>query len=156
MRNELSNLILLAKAYRVFLLELGEAFNEVKETKAYEGYSDTFIDAVKSPEIGFSVSEAELLIKMYNMFCMLEQSDLPSHHSMKLMVSKKVNMDLLESAKTLSVTDFKELMKDEETGTQERTYRYEVIKRIVETNNIKKVYGEELEDAIKQLTKDAQ
>jgi hypothetical protein len=51
----------------------------------------------------------------------------------------------------LSVTDFKEKIKDEELGTQERTYKYEVIKRSLETGSIKKVYGEELEQAVKQL-----
>jgi hypothetical protein len=147
----MENIKLLAQAYRRFLLELGEEFKAVKEEQSYEGFADTFIDAVKSPEIGFTPSEAEGLIKIYDMFCMLEPNDLPSHHSMKLMVNKKVDMDLLESAKTLSVTDFKELIKDHEIKTQDRTYRYEVIKRTVETGNIKRVYGEELEEALKEI-----
>ena len=141
---------LLTKAYRVFLLELGAAFEQMKENKTYEGFADTFIDAVKSPEIGFSVSEAETLIKMWNMFCLLERDDLPSHNAMKLMVSKKVDMDLLESAQTLSLTDFKELLKDKELGTQDRTYTYEIIKR-ANSGSIKRVYGEEIEEALKQL-----
>ncbi len=142
---------LLAKAYRLFLIELGEEFKAIKANKEYEGYSDTFIDMVKSPEIGFSVAEVEMLIKMHDMFAMLEPEELPSHHCMKLMVNRKVDMELLESAKTLSVTDFKELIKDKELGTQERTYQYEIIKRSIESGSIKKVYGEELEEALKQM-----
>lgn len=145
---------LLAQAYRILLIELGEEFKAQKQEGGYEGFADTFIDMVKSPEIGFTVSEVETLIKIYDMFCMLEPDDLPSHHAMKLMVNKKVDMNLLESAKTLSVTDFKELLKDKELGTQDRTYRYEVIKRALESNSIKKVYGEELEEAIKTLKND--
>lgn len=146
------DIINLAKAYRAFLLELGQAFKELKETKSYEGFAETFIDSVKSPEIGFSVAEVDSLIRMFNCFGLLEVDDLPSHHAMKIMSTKKVDMSLLDSAKTLSVTDFKELVKDEEIGTQERTYTYEVIKRIKETGGIKRVYGEELEEAIKTLT----
>ena len=147
----MDTLLGLTKAYRQFLLELGSSFQLMKEHKTYEGFADSFIDAVKSPEVGFTPAEAHTLIKMYNKFCLLEVDELPSHHSMKLMVNKKVDMDLLESAKTLSVTDFKESIKDEEIGTQKRTYRYEIIKRTVETGSIHRVYGEELEDAIKTI-----
>jgi len=147
----MQNLQLLARAYRVFLLELGEAFKEVKESDGYIGFADTFIDAVKSPEIGFSVAEANSLMKMHDKFCMLEEHDLPSHHAMKIMASKAVDMDMLASAQTLSVTDFKELLQDKKLDTQERTYKYEVIKRAVETGSIKRVYGEELEEALKTI-----
>ena len=146
----MENLTLLAQAYRKFQLELGEAFKDAKENKTYEGYSDTFIDMVKSPEIGFTNSEALTLIKMYDMFSLLEVDALPSHHCMKLMVNKNVDMALLESAQTLSVTDFKELIKDEETGSQERTYTYEIIKRN-ETGNIKRVYDEEILQGLKEI-----
>lgn len=147
----MDNLRTLAQAYRSFLLELGEELREVKNNKEYEGFADTFIDAIKSPEIGFTVSEAETLIKMHNMFCLLDIDDLPSHNIMKLMVNKNVDMDLLESAKTLSLADFRELIKDEELGTQERTYTYEVVKRSVESGSIRKVYGEELEEAVSKI-----
>lgn len=147
----MNNLQLLAQAYRKFLLELGQEFKNVKDNDGYNGFADTFIDAVKSPEIGFTVAEATALIKMYDKFCLLDADDLPSHHSMKLMVNKAVDMDLLEAAQTLSVTDFKEHIKDEETGTQERTYRYEIIKRSIETGSIKRVYDEEIEQALKEL-----
>lgn len=130
---------------------LGEEFKRVKETNGFNGFADTFIDAVKSPEVGFTVAEANNLIKMYDMFCMLEVDDLPSHHAMKLMTAKKVDMDLLESAQTLSVTDFKELLKDKEMDTQERVYKYEIIKRS-NSGSIQRVYGEELEEAKKILT----
>lgn len=150
----MDNIILLARAYRSFLIELGTAFKKLKEDESFEGFADSFIDAVKSPEVGFSVSEANYLIKLSDKFGLLEPDDLPSHHSMKLMVTKPVDMNLLESAQTLSVTDFKELVKDKELGTQERTYKYEVIKRSLESGSIKKVYGEELEEAIKQLKND--
>lgn len=123
----------------------------MKEEQSYGGFADTFVDAVKSPEIGFTVAEANTLIKMYDKFCLLEPQDLPSHNSMKLMVSKAVDMDLLEQAQTLSVTDFKEAIKDKETGTQERTYKYEVIKRVVETGNIKRVYGDEILSALQEI-----
>lgn len=145
----MDNIIGLTKAYRQFLLELGFTFKLLKEIRSYEGFADTFIDAVKAPEVGFTPHEAETLIKMYNKFCLLDPDDLPSHHSMKHMITKDVNMAQLEAAQTLSVTDFKESVKDEEIGTQERTYKYEIIKRVVETGGIKRVYGEELEDAIK-------
>lgn len=146
----MNNLQLLARAYRKFLLELGAEFKNVKENNGYAGFADTFIDAVKSPEIGFTVAEANTLIKMYDMFCLLDAGDLPSHHSMKLMVNKKVDMDLLDEANTLSVTDFKESLKDKELGTQERTYTYEIIKR-ANSGSIKRVYGEEIEQALKEL-----
>ena len=147
----MDNIKLLAQSYRKFLIELGQEFKSVKEDKLYEGFADTFIDAVKSPEIGFTPMEAETLIKIAHMFELLEPEDLPSHHSMKLMVNKKVSMEMLESAKTLSVTDFKESLKDTELGTQQRTYKYEVIKRTLETGSINRVYGEELEEAIKNI-----
>lgn len=150
--DELQNLQLLALSYRKFLLELGQAFAEIKDSGSYEGFADTFVDLVKSPEIGFTPAEAERLIKMYRMFGLLEPNNLPSHHSMAIMVNRKVDMDLLESARTLSVTDFKELTKDKELGTQDRTYKYEIIKRAVESGSIRRVYDEELEEAIKQLT----
>lgn len=141
----------LAQAYRKFMLELGQEFERVQDEELYDGYADNFIDAVKSPEIGFSPSEVKTLIKMWRMFGLLEPEDLPSHHSMKLMVNKAVDMDLLRDAQVLSVTDFKEKIKDEQTGNQDRTYSYEVIKRCNETGNIKRVYDEEKEEAIKSL-----
>ena len=141
----------IALAYRVFLIELGTYFARVKEDKSYEGFAETFIDFIKSPEIGFNVSEVTTLMAMAKKFELLDMQSLPSHHSMKLMTNKHVDMKLLTSAQTLSVTDFKESIKDEETGTQVRTYKYEVIKRVVETGNIKRVYGEELDEAIKNL-----
>lgn len=147
----MDEILMLSKAYRKFLLDLGGTFKAYKEKKLYDGFAESFIDMVKSPEIGFSPSEVEQLIKMHDMFGLLEVDDLPSHHAMKLMVTKKVNMDLLEDAKLLTVTDFKEKIKDEESGTQERTYKYEIIKRVVETGNIRRVYGEELEAAVKEL-----
>jgi len=146
----MKNLQDLALAYRKFLLELGGEFKNAKEDKYYEGFADSFIDMVKSPEVGFTNSEALTLMKMYDMFSLLEVDDLPSHHSMKLMVNKKVDMSLLESAKTLSVTDFKESIQDEKTGSQERTYTYEIIKRN-ETGNIKRVYEEEILEGLKQI-----
>lgn len=147
----MDNIKLLAQAYRNFLIELGQEFARVKEEELYDGYADTFIDAVKSPEVGFTPAEVNHLIAMAHKFEMLEPNELPSHHSMKLMASKPVDMDLLDSAQTLSVTDFRELVKDKETGTQDRTYKYEIIKRVVETGNIKRVYGEELEEALTQI-----
>lgn len=149
------NIQLLAQAYRKFLLELGQEFKTLKEEGGYEWFADTFIDLVKSPEVGFTSSEVQTLIKMYDMFSLLEADQLPNHHAMKLMVTKKVDMDLLESAQTLSVTDFKELLKDKELNTQDRTYKYEIIKRAVESGSIKRVYGEELEEALKQIQEDA-
>lgn len=132
-------------------MELGEEFKALKESGDYEGFADTFVDMCKSPEVGFSPAEANNLIKMYDMFCMLEMDDLPSHNSMKVMVNKGVDMKLLESAQTLSTTDFKELVKDEESGSQERTYKYEIIKRCNETGNIKRVYEDEMPEARKEL-----
>ena len=151
----MENIILLAQAYRMFLVQLGMEFKILKDKELYNGYADTFIDAIKSPEIGFTNAEVQTLIKMNNMFGLLEPEDLPSHHCMKLMVNKKVDMDLLEAAKTLSVTDFKESIKDKELNTQERTYKYELIKRVVETGNIKKVYGDEIAEGLKQIQQDA-
>jgi hypothetical protein len=148
----MDNIINLTRAYRQFLLELGQEFKAIRDEGGYEGFADSFIDLVKSPEVGFTSAEVQTLIKMYDMFCLLEVDELPNHHSMKLMVNKKVDMDLLESAQTLSVTDFKELLKDKELKTQDRTYKYEIIKRSVESGSIKRVYDEELEEAIKQLT----
>ena len=147
----MNDIIMLARAYRGFLLELGAEFARVKNENKYDGVADSFVDAVKSPEVGFTMAEVNAMMKMYSMFCMLPVEDLPSHHSMKLMVNKHVNMDLLKDAQTLSVTDFKEKIKDEETGTQDRTYTYEIIKRCNETGNIKRVYDEELEEAKKQV-----
>jgi hypothetical protein len=143
----MDTLKLLATAYRQFLLGLGQEFKRVRDEKDYEGFADTFIDAVKSPEIGFTVAEVNALIKMYDRFSLLEAEDLPSHHAMKLMVGRAVDMALLEDAKTLSLSDFKERIKDDELKSQDRTYRYEIMKRTVETGNLSKVYGEELEEA---------
>jgi hypothetical protein len=147
----MNNLQALARAYRQFLLELGEEFKKVKEEKLYDGHSETFIDCVKSPDIGFTTSEVNTLIKMYDKFCLLEIDDLPSHHAMKIMVNKNVDMDLLTDAQNLSVTDFKERIKDEETGNQDRTYKYEVIARVQETGNIKRVYEETKEEAVSKI-----
>lgn len=144
-------ILLLSTTYRKFLIELGGAFKTMKEEKSYEGFADSFIDTIKSPEVGFTTSEVATLIKLYDRFCLLEPTDLPSHHSMKLLLKYPVDMEQLEQAKTLSVTDFKESLKDKELDTQERTYKYEVIKRVVETGNIKRVYGEELVEAVNQL-----
>jgi hypothetical protein len=137
----------------MLLLELGGLFKAVRDSGTYEGFADTFLDFIKSPEIGFTNAEVQTLIKMYEMFSLLEADELPNHHAMKLMVNKKVDMDLLESAKTLSVTDFKELLKDKELKTQDRTYKYEIIKRAVESGSIRRVYGDELKEAVAQLQK---
>lgn len=145
----------LVRAYRQFLIELGAAFKDYRDTEAWRGRADTFIDYIKSPEIGFTNAEVQTLIKMYDMFCLLEPDDLPSHHSMKLMVNKKVDMDLLTAAQTLSVTDFKESIKDKQLGTQDRTYTYEIIRRTKETGNINKVYGDEIKEALKKIQEDA-
>lgn len=142
---------LLANAYRKFLLGLGQEFKRIRDEKDYEGFADSFIDAVKSPEVGFTPAEVNSLIKMYDMFCLLESEDLPSHHMMKLMVSKGVDMSLLDAANTLSLADFRESIKDTESGTQDRTYRYEIMKRTVETGNLSKVYGDEVQVAIEAL-----
>ena len=141
----------LVKAYRSFIIEIGQELEAIKDEKKYDGYADNWIDFCKSPEIGFTPNEADTLIKISRMFGLLEVDDLPSFNNMKLMVNKAVDMDLLESAQTLNTTDFKELIKDEEIGTQERTYTYEIIKRCNETGNIKRVYEEEREEAIKKL-----
>lgn len=151
----MENITLLAQAYRLLLVQLGMEFKRARDEELYDGYADTFIDMVKSPEIGFTNAEVQTLIKIYDMFGLLEPDDLPSHHSMKLMVNKKVDMDLLEAAKTLSVTDFKESIKDKELNTQDRTYRYEIIRRTIETGNINKVYGDEINEALKQIESDA-
>lgn len=146
----MDNLLLLARAYRKFIVELGAEFKNIKDNNGYAGFADTFIDAVKSPEVGFTVAEANTLIKMYDKFCLLDSEDLPSHHAMKIMANRDVDMDLLESANTLSVTDFKESLKDKELGTQERTYKYEIIKR-ANSGSIKRVYEDEFEQALKEL-----
>ena len=142
---------LLAQAYRLFLIELGQEFERIKTEKAYEGFAETFIDAIKSPEIGFTVSEVDSLIKISNLFWGADREDLPSHNIMKLMATKNISLDMLNSAKTLSLSDFKELVKDSETGTQNRTYKYEIVKRCIETNNISRVYGDELQEALKTI-----
>ena len=111
----------LVRAYRLFLLELGAEFKRIKEGEEYLGVAGSFMDYVKSPEIGFTVAEAESLIKMYNMFCLLEPDDLPSHNAMRLMANKKVDMDMLADAQHLSLSDFKESVKDKEIKTQDRT-----------------------------------
>jgi len=147
----MENLLTLVQAYRKFLLELGDEFRLVRDTKAYEGFADTFIDMCKSPEIGFTPSEVETLMKMSVMFCLLTGEELPSHHSMKLLTKKKVDMELLNQARYLTVTDFRESLKDKELGTQERTYKYEIIKRSVESGSIKRVYGDEIKEALKQI-----
>lgn len=144
-------ILVLSEAYRKFLIDLGGAFKIMKDEKAYEGFADTFVDAVKSPEVGFTTSEVDTLMKLHERFSLLEANDLPSHHSMKLLLKHPVDMEQLEQAKTLSVTDFKESLKDKELNTQDRTYKYEVIKRVVETGNIKRVYGEELVEAVNQI-----
>ncbi len=149
--NEIKDLYDMARGYRMYLVQLGVYFKKVKEGKLYYGIADSFIDFVKSPEIGFNVSEVNTLINIADKFMLLDKDDLPSHHAMKLMASKKVDMDMLDAANSLSVTDFKELLKDKETGTQDRTYRYEIIKRVVETGNIKRVYDDELPTALKEL-----
>lgn len=112
----MQNVLLLSRAYRQFIIELGQAFKELQDTGGYEGFADTFIDAIKSPEVGFTKSEVDTLVKISTLFGLLGVDDLPSHHCMKLMVNKKVDMDLLEAANTLSLTDFKELIKDHEIG----------------------------------------
>lgn len=147
----MENLITLVQAYRKFLLELGDEFRLVRDTKAYEGFADTFIDMCKSPEIGFTPSEVQSLIKMSVMFGLLEPEELPNHQAMKLMATREVDMAMLDAANTLSVTDFRELLKDNEIGTQERSYKYEIIKRAVESGSIKKVYGDEIKEALKEL-----
>lgn len=141
----------LAQAYRLFLVELGGAFKHYRDEELWDGVAETFIDYVKSPEVGFTPSEVQTLIKMYDMFCLLGPEELPNHHAMKIMATKKVDMDTLAQAQTLSVTDFKESLKDKELNTQDRTYKYEIIKRAVESGSIKRVYGDEIKEAIKQI-----
>lgn len=147
----MQDIITLARAYRQFLVELGAEFKRVRDEEHYKGFADTFLDAVKSPEVGFTVGEVNNLIKISEVFGLLDIDDLPNHHAMKIIANRKVDMELLTDANSLSVSDFKELIKDRELGSQQRTYRYEVVKRTVETGNIAKVYGEELEEAIKQI-----
>jgi hypothetical protein len=151
MQDNMKDLLDLVKGYRRFLIELGIYFEAAENEEWYLGFEDTYIDMLKSPEIGFTKSEVDTLRKMFHKFGLLDINDLPSHNAMKLMANKDVDMDLLESAQTLHLTDFKESLKDKELGTQDRTYHYEVIKRTNETGSIKRVYGDEIKEALKQI-----
>lgn len=150
----MQTLLELSRAYRAFMVELGQELKRVRDEELYEGFADTYIDLVKSPEIGLTKSESDMLIRISDMFGLLDVDDLPSYHAMKLMVNKKVDMDLLEAANTLSLTDFKELIKDHEIGTQQRTYKYEIIRRVKETGNINRIYAETKEEAISEILKE--
>jgi hypothetical protein len=110
---------------------------------------NTWVDYLKQPEVNISLHKANKLIKIYQHFDMLgykmeEIESVPLHALAHVAEKGAVDVqqidELLEDAKVLSQTDFKEKYHDTvESGA--RTYTYLIMKKCVETGSLEKVHN---------------
>ena len=137
---ELGSLLALIKAEESYRTEIGAGI-------------ETWHQFLSQPEIGMTVNEANYLIKVFELANNVDFDirTIPPK-SLKLILTKNLPNDLFHEAATLSTADFKELHFDAETGKEERTYEYLVMKRCNETGGLSKVNGvesQEVQEAFK-------
>lgn len=136
----------------------GELLKNLKENKLFKKAIgdgvDTWVDYLKQPEIGLSVSEANRFMQLYEVFMenygftSEELSGVPIKALHYLLPKIKAEdwdyekvEELLRIAQHTSLKDFKEQFFDtvtEEKG--ERTYTYLVMKKCNETGTMEKVH----------------
>lgn len=155
-------------------IKVGGLLKYLKEDDRYKlatGGVDTWNQFLKQPEIGLTVSKANTLIDIYDMFVdklhISEDylSSIPFANLKRLLPEMKRRFDethedekveiveILEQARTLSDKDFKNvLVENNETyGDQPRTYTYMVMRKCNETGNLNKVHDISSEDIVSKL-----
>ena len=113
---------------------------------------DTWADFLKLPEVGLSKGEAQRMMDIYEVFVkelgysqsVIAEIPVKSLHYI-LPVAKEGDKEkvdeLLEDARVLTQSDFKERLFDVKNPEGERTYEYIVMKRCKETGNMRKVHN---------------
>jgi len=115
---------------------------------------DTWQSYLAQPEIGLSVSEANRLIQIYEVFCLkhgieeevLAAVPIKNLHTLlplaKGLEDSEEVVALVNDATHLSQRDFKERIHDVRTNDDGvRTYEYVVMKKCIETGGMRKVHG---------------
>lgn len=122
----------------------------LKQLRYKEGYKDavglgidSWNDYLSQPEIGFTIGEANLLIKIHDMASEVSTEDFAEIPvaTLKIMVRKDLfDEDSISSAKELTTKDFKEVHQDRVSDSNGvRTYTYLLMKRCNETGTLSKV-----------------
>lgn len=146
-------------------IRLGEKLYALKKQNLYkkaigEGIS-TWEDYIRQPEVNLTAYRAAKLIRLYEHFILrigYKPGDLDGVPTYALDYIASRNLQdvvlidtLLDDAKVLSVKDFKERYHDEVQQT-ERTYKYMIMRKCVETGNLDKVHdisSEAIQEAFK-------
>lgn len=125
------------------------------------GGIDRWEDYLKQPEINISTRKANQLIRIWNFFVVKNSgydiSEIPINllDMITRVESKEHIEELLEAARTLSQSDFKERYLDITKGSSEkdadRTYSYMVMRKCNETGNMAKVHEITSEDIIQKF-----
>lgn len=145
-------------------LEIARLLYELKNEANYKNAVglgiDTWIDYLSQPEIGLSKTEADRLVQIHEQFVLrfgfdedyISQIPIKNLHYILPLIKKLADdgdVDgLVNEAMTLTQRDLKERMQDRKNPDGERTYEYIVMKKCVETSNMRKVHGIE-SDTIK-------
>lgn len=148
------------ESYKESISGLAEALAEAK-VRYGEMVGDginTWHDFLAQPEVGISVREANEMIKLLELETAigvpLTQLNLATA---RFAASKGIyDYDLIEDMKVLSIKDFKDRHYDTvvKEDNAPRTYKYMVMKRCVETGNLTRVYGDEVDVAVKNIEKE--
>lgn len=125
-----------------------------KYLKAVGSGVDSWSDYLSQPEIGMSVAEANNLINVYKLVCTypIPEEDylqIPLATLKEMVRQDTQSEELIETAKNLSTRDFKdryfEATHDEEPS---KDFVYMIMKRSLDTGNLKKVHGIESTDIL--------
>lgn len=158
------NLLTLLRNSRKNFIFQGKILYLLRVNGAYKNSfgADTWDDYLKSPEIGMSRREADLLIKIYETFVLkfgyseeyLSEIPRTAINLILPFISKypkeKIE-EMLLAAQTLSIKDFKERFYDIRSDNKgERTYEYIIMKRCIETGTMEKIHDIE-SDKIKEF-----
>lgn len=138
--------------------DLGQVLQEIKNEESYKteigAGIDTWHQFLSQPEVGMTVNEANYFIKVFELASNtdFDVRTIPPK-SLKLIITKGAPDELFEDAATLSAADFKERHYDVETGKEERTYEYLVMRRCNETGGLSKMNGIESQE-VQEVFKD--
>lgn len=138
--------------HRLRLVELGGMLKEAKESEIWkdeigEGI-DTWYDFVAQPEIGFTVTEADMLISMYELDIIApDKVQFIPTNTLKYLIKKGGDID---DAMVLTTKDFKKKYFDSKRrGTE--TFKYMIMK-VSDDGTMSRVFNvEELQIAKHQI-----
>jgi hypothetical protein len=136
--------------HRLLTLQIGSLLSGLKHDDNFENETgvDSWYDYISQPEIGLSNAEANKLMLVDNIFKDVDVVQLVNIPFKNLLVIAKTDKptEHLTDAEVLSHKDLKERLYEKKTeDTINRTYKYMVMKKCVETGNLSKVHDIESE-----------